>query len=125
MNSTGRKSKILCLIGSSILFIIAVFHGSGFNYVNSLVLSSDVPDFIKEVFPVLFILPSLQLLGLATFGFIAPYLKDTVHKILIPLSIFILADAALAIYLDALIPALVLALSACLFVLSIFFSRVG
>lgn len=98
--------------------IIALFHGSGINYVSELVENSDADDLIKSIFPVLFILPTLQLLGLAIFGWVATTLKHQANKILIPLSLLVLADALLAFYLNATVPGIILLIPAALFMLS-------
>lgn len=124
MEKPNRVSKTLCIIGSSLLLIIAIFHGSGFNYVNDLVLSSDVSELIKRIFPVLFILPSIQLLGLATFGFMATSMKNQANKILIPLAILVLVNAALSFYLDALIPGFILVLPSFLFAIVAYRNKV-
>ena len=103
-----KGSKVLCMIGSGLLLAKAIFHGSGINYINNMVNASDLPGFIKGVFPVLFILPTIQLVGFAVFGLIASYMKTQANKILIPLSVLILIDAILAFYLKAIIPGVIL-----------------
>ncbi len=116
----NKLSKILCVVGAVLLLIIAGFHGSGFSYVNDLVLSSDVSDLIKKIFPVLFILPTIQLIGLAAFGLMAPYMKEQSGKVLIALAILILVDAMLAFYLGANIPGVILVLPAVLFLFVVY-----
>ena len=115
--------KTLCIIASSLLLFIAAFHGSGIYYINNLVQASDTPDLIKSIFPVLFILPTIQLIGLATFGFIAATMKDQANKILIPLSIFVFLDAVFAFYLGAILPGLVLSIPAFLFLFIAYHNR--
>jgi len=108
-------SKYLCVVGSVLLLIIAVFHGSGLNYVSGLVQESDVSDLIKKIFPVLFILPTLQLIGFAILGWIASSMKQQANKVLIPIALFVLIDAFLGFYLGAIIPGLILMIPALLF----------
>ncbi len=113
----------MCIIGILLLLFIALFHASGFNYISGLVESSKVSDLIKSIFHVLFILPTIQLIGLATFGIMALYLKEEANKILIPLAVLVLVDALLAFYLNALIPGLVLAVPAILFGIAAYQNR--
>jgi len=107
--------KRLCVLGSILLTIIGIFHASGISYVNSLVQNSDVTNLVKSIFPILFILPTIQLFGFAIFGLIASYMGQHANKVLIPLSILILIDAMLAFYLNAIIPGLILALPSAIF----------
>ncbi|HAA10523.1 MAG TPA: hypothetical protein DCE41_02040 [Cytophagales bacterium] len=108
----------MCLIASSLLLVMAVFHGSGINYVTDLIKESNADDLIKNIFPVLFIIPTVQLAGFAILGVIASTLKHQANKILIPLSVLVFADALLAFYLGATLPGVVLLVPAILFLLA-------
>ena len=119
----NRMSKVLCLIGSSLLIIMALFHGSGFHYIDNLVQTSNSSELIKNIFPVLFILPTIQLIGLAVFGLVAAFTKSQANHILIPLSVLILIDAILAFYLHAVLPGGMLVSASLIFILVVFRNR--
>ncbi|MEL7004982.1 MAG: hypothetical protein AAFN93_19915 [Bacteroidota bacterium] len=123
MSQSEKLSKPLCIIASILLLIMALFHGSGINYVNDIVKASNVEGFIKDIFPVLFILPTIQLIGLAVFGFIAISMKQLAYKILIPVSTFAFIDALFAFYLNAIIPGLILILPTVLYMLAAYWYK--
>lgn len=116
MIQARKVSKILGLIASSILLLIGILHGSGIDFINNLVQSSNVSAIVKRIFPVLYILPSIQLIGFAVFGIIATYMIKQANKIFIALSILILMDSLLAFYLHAIAAGLILIIPACLFI---------
>ena len=123
MINRKKTSKALCITGSGLLLIMGIFHGSGINYLNNMVQTSNSPELIKNIFPVLFIFPTIQLVGLAIFGVIASNMKRQANKILIPLSIFVLIDAILAFYLSATIPGLVLLVPFFIFILVAYWNK--
>ncbi len=100
--------KILCLIGSIFLLVMAIFHGSGFNYVSSAISETNAEEFLKEIVPVLFAHPSIHLIGLAAFGILSLFLKQEATKILMLLSFIVLTDAFLAFYLGGILPGILL-----------------
>ena len=108
-------SKYLCITGSILLLVMAIFHGSGINYVNSLVQESDVSDLIKRIFHVLFILPTIQLIGFAIFGIVASFMKHQANRILVPLASLVLIDAFLGFYLGAVVPGIILMIPSVIF----------
>ena len=108
MPTLSTKSiKFLCSVASILLLLIGLFHGSGINYINGSVQASDVSQLVKNVFPVLFISPSAQLLGLGILGLFAVN-KNTDHQILFTLSILVLINSFFAFWLNAVIPGLIL-----------------
>lgn len=119
----GKLDRTLCFIGSGLLLAIAALHSSGTNYINGIAQKSDLPAFIKTVFPVLFILPTIQLVGLAAFGVIASTMKNQANKVLIPLAILVFVNALLAFYLNALLPGFILAIPATIFALVAYRTR--
>ncbi len=123
MDRMDKISSTLCIIASSLLLVMAIFHLSGIEYVNSLVQSVEISDLIKDIFPVLFILPSVQLLGLASFGLISISLGNKAKLTLMLISIFIALDAILAFVIGALIPGFVLLTPAIIFTMVSF--RIG
>lgn len=123
MKTSGSISKVLCIIASSLLVFIALFHASGIGYITEIVQKSDLSTFIKDIFPVLFIIPTLQLLALAAFGILVTKMKTQTNTILLLLSLFVLIDALLAFYLNAWIPALILVLPGIMYLLAVYYER--
>ena len=115
MASPNKLSKTLCIIASSLLIFVGLFHGSGYNYINEMVHESNLSDLIKGIFPVLFILPTIHLIGFGIFGLVVIYMKQDANKVLIPLSILILIDAGFAFYLSAVLPGVILLVPALIF----------
>jgi hypothetical protein len=107
LKSSSKSIRALCTVAGGLLIVMGIFHGSGINYVNGLVQESDVSQLVKRVFPVLFILPSFQLIGLGIIGLLAS--KHPVRpSILLTLSLLVMVDAVLAFWLNALLPGIVL-----------------
>lgn len=104
---SNKTTSTLCTAASILLLIIGLFHGSGIIYISGMVQKSDVSNLVKNVFPVLFISPSVQLLGL---GVIALFTvnKHANYKILFTLSILVLINSIFAFWLNAVIPGLIL-----------------
>ena len=123
MNTSSPISKVLCIVASSLLVVVALFHASGIGYITEIVQESDLSTFVKDIFPVLFIIPSLQLLALAAFGILATKMESQTKTILLLLSLFVLIDALLAFYLNAWIPALILVLPAIMYLLAVYYER--
>jgi len=111
----SKTSKILCLVGSALLLVMAAFHGSGLSYVNKIMAASDADNFIKQIFPILFAHPSLHLVGLAAFGILSTFLAQEAWKVLMVLLIIVLADALLAFFLGGVLPGFLLVLAALCF----------
>lgn len=114
-NSISKLSKVFCLIGSGLLLLMAIFHGSGFFYIREEIEKSNTDEFLKEIIPTLFAHPSIHLLGLAAFGIIAMVLKQDAHKIAWIVAAMISIDAVLAFYLGGIIPGFLLATAAICF----------
>lgn len=123
MGNPDKACLVMCLLGSSLLLAIALLHGSGMGFVNGLVAESNVSELIKQIFPVLFLLPSIQLLGLAGLGVVALRVGERARLLLMTLALLVLIDALLAVYLQAWIPAVVLCLPMVLYGVSAF--RIG
>lgn len=104
--------KIALILGCALLVAMAILHGSGFAYVNGLFQASNAPSFLKDVFPVLFLLPSLQLLGLAAFGFLSTYLATAAQRVQLLTGILVLIDALLACWAQAWVPGILLTVAA-------------
>ncbi len=117
--SKSKANKISGVIGSSLLLVMALFHGSGFSFVRETILESNSKDFLKEIVPVLFAHPSIHLIGLAAFGILSITIeKKASKKVLLLLSLLILADALLAFYLGGILPGILLSVATLCFVLA-------
>jgi hypothetical protein len=115
---TSKVFKVLCIVGSSLLLVMGIFHGSGFFYVKELITQSNAEGFLKDIVPVLFAHPSIHLIGLAAFGILAISLGKESKKVLWLLSILIIIDALLAFYLGGLIPGVLLLAAALCFIIA-------
>jgi hypothetical protein len=121
MKTTNGKPKayiILSLIGSMILLVMAVFHGSGSSYINESIMKSNADGFLKEIVPVLFAHPSIHLVGLSAFGILALFLEKDAKKVLALLSLIVVVDALLAFYLGGTLPGMLLVAAALCFILA-------
>ena len=102
--STRRNFKIFIAAGSLLLLLMALFHGSGFVFVVDKMNESNAPSFLKEITPVLFLQPSVNLLGLASFAGITVFLREKARPILLLVAIFVGINVLFALYLEAYIP---------------------
>ncbi|MGD1946342.1 MAG: hypothetical protein ACFB0A_08800 [Croceivirga sp.] len=112
-----KYSKKATIIGVILLIIMSIFHGSGTRYVTEIIEQSNTEDFAKNIFPVLFVHPSIHLLGLAVLGVLTLFMKHETRKIKFFIAILVGIDAILAFYLKALVPGIALLLSASLFLI--------
>ncbi len=112
---TSRRFKTLCILGSLLLLAMAIFHGSGFSYINKAIIQSNTAEFLKDIVPVLFAHPSFHLIGLAAFGVLALFLGRESKKVLVLLSLIVIADGLLAFYLGGVIPGILLVSAALCF----------
>jgi len=111
----SKTSRLLIVIGSILLAIMALFHGSGFFYVRDLINESNAEGFLKEIVPILFAHPSIHLFGLSALGIVTLYLKYDATKILFLLTILVIIDTILAFTIGGLIPGLILTVPAVCF----------
>nr|WP_299344593.1 hypothetical protein [Allomuricauda sp.] len=123
MERRVKHSKVLIIIGSIFLLIMAIFHGSGIAYVTELMNESDAKSFLKEIFPIVFANVSLHLIALSILGFITLGNIDSMKKVLLIISVFVAIDSLLAFYLRAWFPGLFLMLTASCFLLPIILKR--
>lgn len=117
IKDVSKRTKIFCIVGSIFLVVMSVFHGSGYSYVEKAISNSNSESFLKEIVPILFAHPSIHLLGLAAFGILAIFLGREAQKVLLLLSLLIIADALLAFYLGAAIPGVLLLVAACCYLI--------
>ena len=111
----NRTNKFFCITGSILLLMMAVFHGSGTFLITAEVSDSNVPAFIKDIFPILFAHISIHLIGLSVFGIAVTFLSQGARLILAPLIGMVAVDVAIAIYLNAVLPGVLLLLAATCF----------
>ncbi len=109
--SNGRGLKFLIIAGSALLDFMGIFHSTGILFISKVVNKSNAEDFIKEIFPVLFLVPSIHLFGLAAFAMATLFIKKGRRTILVITSILIALNMFAAFYLGAVIPGIVLLLS--------------
>lgn len=117
-----KTIKILCSMASILLLFVGLFHGSGINYINGTVQTSNVSQLVKDVFPVLFISPSIQLIGLGIIGLFAVN-KHTNYNILLTLSILVLTNSILAFWLNAIIPGFILLIPSLIYLIAAWSSK--
>ncbi|MEM9078241.1 MAG: hypothetical protein AAGC43_14455 [Bacteroidota bacterium] len=108
----SKVRRIATITGCILLIVMALFHSSGIYYITELVQKSNTEPFLKEILPVLFLHPSIQLFGLAMLGILTLFMKYEFQKILGFIVILVLIDSFLAFYLGAILPGVLLALSA-------------
>ena len=107
----SKITKISTIIGCILLILMALFHGSGIYYVTDLIEQSNSESFVKEIFPILFAHPSIQLLGLAGLGILTFFMRHETGKVLFFIAIMVVTDSFLAFYLGATIPGILLVFS--------------
>ena len=122
----SKIDKTLCYIGSALLLVMGIFHGSGTLWISGKVAESNAEEFLKDVFPILFAHVSMHLIGLAILGVLLTFFGKSAWSILVLLSLLVLADAGLAFSLGALPPGmLLLAASTCFAISAVRLKRGG
>ena len=115
----SRRSRAFTIIGSTLLIFMAFFHGSGFYYVTDQIQQSNATSILKEIFPILFIHPSIHLLGLAALGILTLFMRQESNNILFFISALIFIDSLISFYLEAFIPGVLLLIAIFFFILSL------
>lgn len=104
-----KRLKWMAYGSGILLLIMGAFHGSGLLFITETVNASNLSDGIKSIFPILFVLPSIEMIGLGVLCFLAPQLDGRKSYLVYYVVFFlVLSNALLACYLQAWIPALVL-----------------
>lgn len=116
MEGKSKTYTVLCIVGSVLLVVMAIFHGSGYSFIKETIDASNSEEFLKEIIPTLFVHPSIHLIGLAAFGILAIYVSEGYRKVLLLLSLLIGIDAFLAFNLGGVLPGVLLLISALCFV---------
>ena len=112
MQKQSKTFLLLICMGSFLLLYMGGFHGSGLGYVTEKMVSSNASDFLKDIFPVLFVHPSIHMVSLAALGFLSLFLKADGKKILWLVAVLVIIDSCLAFFLGGILPGILLALSA-------------
>ena len=111
----AKSSLILVYIGIALLILMAGFHLSGIHYITSLVQESNTKPFLKEIFGVLFLHPSLHLFLLAALAVLSVKMGDQAWKVHWFIGFSALVDAVIAFYLQAIPPGILLLITAICF----------
>ena len=105
----NKHLKWFAYTSGVLLIVMATFHGSGLFFITEKINASNLSDSIKSIFPVLFVLPSIELIGLGALCFLAPMLNGgRTHLVYYIVFCLVLLNATLAFYLKAWIPGIVL-----------------
>lgn len=99
------------------MLVLAGLHTSGLSWISGEISNSNAEDFLKDVFPVLFLHVSIQLVGLAGLGILAIFLGQAARKVLTFLGVMCFTNVGLAFYLGAIAPGVLLLIAAMLFLL--------
>ncbi|MEO0570588.1 MAG: hypothetical protein AAF039_02710 [Bacteroidota bacterium] len=105
----NKRFKGLAYSSGILLWVMGAFHGSGLLFITELVNASNLSDGIKSIFPVLFILPSIEMIGLGVLCFLAPTLDgQRAYLVYYVVCFLVVINAFLAFYLKAWIPGVIL-----------------
>lgn len=94
----SRASNVLCITGCVLLFVTALFHGTGYPGVSHTVSQSDHPAMLKAALPGMWLHFSVHLIVLIAFGLFASFSKCRSRSLLSLLTIAVAADAVLVFY---------------------------
>ncbi len=103
-----RVSVVCCLLGIIFVLVIAALHASGFSHYTNQMNETNASVFLKDMFPILYVIPSLYLIILAAFGALAIFLKKARRSICLILAPAVLAAGALALMLGEWVPLVVM-----------------
>lgn len=115
----SKSYKWLIVTGSLLLTLMAIFHASGTPYVSEMMNQSNADGLLKEIFPVLFLNPTLHLITLAAFAVASIYLTKGYKIILTIVSAAAIVNAIMAFYLGANIPGILLILASSCFAVAV------
>ena len=113
-----NASNIGCSLGVAFCLAIAALHGSGFGRFTQAMKGSDAPAYLKQMFPVLYAMPSLYLVVLAAFGALAFLRPSSRRPICFILTLAVTACGALALMLGEWVPLLTMGLGGLAFLVA-------
>ncbi len=90
----SRAVKILCVIGSLLLLVTAVFHATGYSEVSEAISGSDASAFLKRAVPGLWVHFSIHLIVLAAFGVVVSFSAHRARSLMALLALAVAGDAA-------------------------------
>jgi len=91
-----RVAAIFCVIGSILLLLTAVLHGSGYFQVSDAISKSNTAEFLKHAVPGLWAHFSIHLIILAAFGFVLAFSSHRMRTLIALLALAAAVDAAWA-----------------------------
>ncbi|HXD37190.1 MAG TPA: hypothetical protein VN624_11080 [Rhodanobacter sp.] len=91
-----RAARILCVIGSILLLVTAVLHGTGYYAISGAISRSSASAFLKHVVPGLWVHFSMHLVVLAAFGLVLAFSLHRTRSLVALLALAVAADAAWA-----------------------------
>jgi len=110
-----QLTVILSVLGVVMLLAMAALHASGFGYISSTLGESDIPDFLKQILPPLFLYPSALLVLLSSAVLVSLKLRTGQAAVLGVVTSVAAANAIFGFVLGGPIPGVVLALAAIVF----------
>lgn len=90
-----RNAKIFCATGCVLLFVTAIFHGTGYSEIRDAVSESNASAFLKGALPGVWLHFSIHLAVLIAFGILALFSAHAARSLLALLALAVAADAAL------------------------------
>ena len=109
------SSSISCALGVLFVLAIAGLHASGFERFTDQMNQTDASSMLKDMFPVLYLMPSLYLAALAAFGILAMVDRRSRRSICVILAPAVLLAGALALLLGEWLPLVVMGVGGGLF----------
>ena len=112
------SSSISCALGVLFVLAIAILHATGFERFTNEMNQTDASTMMKDMFPVLYLMPSLYLAALAAFGVLAMLDRRSRRSICLILAPAVLLAGALALLLGEWLPLVVMGVGAGFFALA-------
>lgn len=105
----------LSIIGVAMLLAMAALHASGYSDISSTLREADIPNFLKQILPPLFLYPSALLVLLSVAVVVSLKLRTGQAAILGVVTSVVAANAAFGFVLGGPIPGFVLTFAAAVF----------
>jgi hypothetical protein len=111
-------SKLVSATGGVLLLFMAAYHGSGVVGITADITQSNAPDYLKTIFPVLFMNTSLYLATLSVFAFYSIFAGSAARGLTAIIAVSSIANAGLGAFLGEWMAAGVLATISALFIVA-------
>ena len=118
----SRRVLIATLLGSLMLLGMAILHASGYGYVSSTLTEAELPAFIQQVLPVLFLYPSVIIAALAVAALASLRSSAAAPFVLAAIAVLVFAHAALGFALGGALPGIVVGVAGCMFAVAAYAS---